>query len=62
MHLIQGGLPAAGEIVLVNGRKATVIQAAFSTFVFGGDVSVRFENGQIDLVPLEWIEREGKSL
>lgn len=57
MHVIQGGLPAAGEAVSVDGRQATVIQASFSTFVFRGDVSVRFEDGWVELFPLEKVER-----
>ena len=61
MRLIQGGLPAPGEHVSARGRQATVIQASFTTHVFRGDVSIRFADGTLGLVPLESIEREDNS-
>ena len=57
MRLIEGGLPAPGEVVMVGGKKATVVHAAFSTAVFRGDVSVRFDDGTLELLPLENVER-----
>ena len=59
VRVIEGGRPRAGETVLVDGQRATVVAATFSTHVFRDDISVRYENGNLDLVPLEKVERSG---
>lgn len=57
MRLIPGGIPQSGEAVSVNGRRATVVKAGFSTHVFRNDVSVKYDDdGTLDLIPLEDLE------
>ena len=58
MKLLEGGLPdrpkpgAAVRVKTHDGawRPATVVQASFKTHVFRGHVSVRYQDGALDLV------------
>ena len=58
MQLVRGGLPdrpkpgAAVRVKTPDGtwQPATVVQARFKTHVFRGHVSVRYQNGVLDLV------------
>lgn len=58
MRLITGGMPEAGDVVTIDGRPATVLKAGFSTHVFRDDVSIRYEDGTLDLIPLESLRPE----
>lgn len=56
LRLIPGGMPARGDSVTVDGRQATVIEAEFSTHVFQNDVSVRYDDGEVDLISRDLLE------
>lgn len=59
MRLIPGGLPESGDVVTIEGRRATVVKAGFSTHVFSNDVSIRYEDDEtLDLIPLELLHPE----
>lgn len=59
MHLIPGGLPEEGDIVIIDGRLATVVKAGFSTHVFSNDVPIHYEDdGTLDLIPLELLHHK----
>lgn len=58
MRRIPGGLPESGDVVAIDGHQATIVKAGFSTHVFCNDVSIRYEDGTLDLIPLELLNPE----
>lgn len=61
MELLEGGIPGPGTPVEIDhagrGREAVVVASGFKTHVFRGDVSVRYTDGTMDLVPAERVRR-----
>lgn len=59
MKLIDGGREhfSEGDEVVVSGRWARVICGDFRTHVYRGMVSVRYDDGALDLVEEEQVER-----
>lgn len=62
LEAIQGGRLEPGARVVVHGergsRSATVVASAFKSHVFRDDVSVRYPDGTLDLIPVERVRRE----
>ena len=59
MELIKGGVPDRDDPVTVTQggkeRRAIVVGSGFKSHVLRNEVSVRYADGSMDLVPLEHV-------